>query len=58
MKTYGGEEAQLHSFLTTSLDGDELSTSLSGRINPVKDLWYPLSRRLNGSQNRSIVEKR
>jgi hypothetical protein len=35
IKTYGGEEAQLHTFLTLTLDG-EWSASYTGRFTPTK----------------------
>jgi hypothetical protein len=33
----GGAEVQLHAFLTSELDGGELSASRSDRFNPPKD---------------------
>jgi hypothetical protein len=49
----GGTEVQLHSFLTSALDGGEWSTSRSGRFTPGKETRYLLNRRLGGSQRRS-----
>jgi hypothetical protein len=34
MKTYWGVEVQLHSFLTSALDGGEWSASRPGRFKP------------------------
>jgi hypothetical protein len=54
IKTYGGVEVYLHSFLTEILDGGDLSASRPGRFTPmVKSPWYPLDRRLGGPQSRS-----
>jgi hypothetical protein len=40
--------------LTSALDGGEWSASRHGRFIPQgKSLWYPLNRRLGGSQSRS-----
>jgi hypothetical protein len=48
MKTYGGEEAQAHSLLIFTLDGDERSTSHHNHHIPGKEPQYPLNRRLGG----------
>jgi hypothetical protein len=53
VKAHGGIEVQLHSFLTSALDGGEWSTSRLGRFTPGKECQYPSSRRLGGSQGRS-----
>jgi hypothetical protein len=48
-----------HSFLTLALDGGELSISHSGRAQPHgKASWYPLDRRLGGTQSQSGLEAR
>jgi hypothetical protein len=49
MKTYWGMEVQLHSFLTSALDGGEWPASRPGRFK----LRYPLDRKLRGHQSRS-----
>ena len=41
-----GAEVQLHSFLTSALDGCEWSASRPGRFTYSKELRYPLNRRL------------
>jgi hypothetical protein len=51
MKTYGGEDSWLHSFLTSALDGDKLSASLTGRFIPVKRSRHTLNRRLVGPRD-------
>jgi hypothetical protein len=53
MKAYGGTDLQIHIFLTSALDGDELSASRPGRFTPPrgKSRRYPLDRRLDGPQN-------
>jgi hypothetical protein len=43
-----GSELQLHSFLTSALDGGEWLTSRSGRFTPGKEPRYPVNRRLAG----------
>jgi hypothetical protein len=43
----------VHSFLTSTLDGNEWSVSLSGRFTWGKEHAIPLDRRLNGPQSRS-----
>jgi hypothetical protein len=55
MKTYGGVEVEFHAFLTTSLDGGELSASRPPRplYSQGRSRWYPLDRRLGGPQSRS-----
>jgi hypothetical protein len=49
MKTYGGVDALLHSFLTLLYTG-EMSVSHSGRINPA-DTATNVLLRLGGPQN-------
>ena len=44
---------QLYSFLTTALEGGEVSVSRPGRSLPPGKTWYPLRRRLGGPQDRS-----
>jgi hypothetical protein len=41
-----GEEVQLHTFLTSALDGCEWSISYSGRFDPGKEPRYPWNRRV------------
>jgi len=41
MKAYGGVEVQLHSFLTSALDGGEWSTSRPSRFIPGKEPPFP-----------------
>jgi hypothetical protein len=53
MMTYEGMDVQIHVFLTSALDGDELSVSRPGRFTLVIDPRYPLDRRLVGPQNRA-----
>jgi hypothetical protein len=53
MKAYAGVNVQIHIFLTSPLDSDELSASLSGRFTPEEETRYPLYRRLGGTQSRS-----
>jgi hypothetical protein len=53
MKGVGGVEVQLHSFLTSALDGGEWSASRPYRFTPEKEYRYPLNRRLGGPQSRS-----
>ena len=49
----GGAEVQLHSFLTSSLDGREWSTSRPSRFISGKEPRCPLNRRLSESHSRS-----
>jgi hypothetical protein len=49
MKTYGGAEAQLHGFFTSTLDGGEWSASRSGPLTPGS------VRKLKISQVRTLV---
>jgi hypothetical protein len=42
-----------HSFLISALDGDELSTFGSDRLNPEGAHQYPWNKRLGGPQSRS-----
>jgi hypothetical protein len=42
MKTYVGVEVQLHSFLTSALDGSEWSASQPGRFPPGKSPTLPI----------------
>jgi hypothetical protein len=54
-----GAEVQLHSFLTSALDGDKRSTSCPSHFTSGKERWYPLNRRLGGTQSQSgLLEKR
>jgi hypothetical protein len=53
MKTYWGVDVQLHSFLTSKLDGVEWSVSRPGRLTPGKEPLVPLDRRLDGPHSRS-----
>jgi hypothetical protein len=47
-------DVQLHAFLTSALDGGELSASRPGRFTSQgKSPWYPLDRRLGEPQSRS-----
>jgi hypothetical protein len=51
---HGGEEVQLHAFLTSALAGGEWSATLSNRFTPVgKSPRYPFDRRLGRAQSRS-----
>ena len=47
----GTSEVQLHSFVTSAVDGGECSTS-----RPGKEHCYPANRRVGGPQNRSVEE--
>lgn len=53
-KNIAGVEAQIHLFLTTTLDGGDCSTSHCDRFTPAKEPRYPLSTRLSG---RFVEEK-
>jgi len=53
MKTYGGVEVQLHSFITLALDGDEWSAWCPNHFTLQKRSWYPFHRRLAGHQSLS-----
>jgi len=46
-------EVQLHSVITSALDGDEWSVSHHGCFTPVKRPWYSLKRRLGKPQSQS-----
>jgi hypothetical protein len=47
-------EVHLHAVLTLALDGGEWSASRPGRFTPKERVpWYPLDRRLGGSQSRN-----
>jgi hypothetical protein len=51
---WGERRYSSYSFLTSALDGGEWSASRPGRALPRgNDPWYPLYRRLGGSQSRS-----
>jgi hypothetical protein len=43
MKLYGGVELQLHAFLTTAVDGDELSASSFGSFTQETSFRKPFS---------------
>ena len=45
-------EAQLHSFVTPTSDGDEMSESLSSCFTHRKELHCPLNKRVGGSHCR------
>jgi len=49
----GGEEVQLHSFLTTTLDGGEWSVSQPDRFTAGKKSRYLLKKRLGEAHRRS-----
>jgi hypothetical protein len=54
MKTYGGVDVQIHTFLTSTLVRGEWSASCPGRFTPRERAnWYPLVRRLVGLQSLS-----
>jgi len=54
MKTYGGVEVQLQTFLTSTLDGGEWSGLRPGRFTPgERTLRDPCYRRLVGPKHRS-----
>ena len=48
----GGVEVQLHSFLTSALDGGESLTSRSSRCALANEPRYPLNRRFGGPRSR------
>jgi hypothetical protein len=50
LRHVGGAEVQLHSILTSALDGGESSSRLCHFICE-KQPWYPLNRRLGGPQS-------
>jgi hypothetical protein len=43
MKAYGGVNAQIHTFLTSALDGGEWSDSLLGHFTPGKQPPVPIA---------------
>lgn len=45
----------LHSFLTSTVDGDECSTLRSDRYTSGRDSWYPSNRELVGPQDLSVL---
>jgi len=49
----GGAEVQLHSFLTSAMDGGGSLISGPGRFTPAEEHLYPLNWRPGGTQNRS-----
>jgi hypothetical protein len=51
MKAYRGAEVQLHSSLTSVLDGGKWSTSHPGWFTPRKEPQYPLNMKLGGPQS-------
>ena len=53
MKTQGGGEMWIYSFLISALGGDQWLDLPFGRFKPVKEDRYPLNRRLVGFQRRS-----
>jgi len=53
MKTYWVAEAKLHAFLTSALEGDELSASRPCRFTYRVRAPVPIDRRLGGPQSRS-----
>jgi hypothetical protein len=56
MKTYGGVEVYIHAFLSSAIDGGELSASRPGRFTPeeIPPPPYSLDRRLGGPQSHSF----
>jgi hypothetical protein len=50
MKAYEGVDVYIHIFLTWRLAGQLHSPDV---LSPVKSLWYPLDRRLCGTQSLS-----
>jgi hypothetical protein len=49
----GTAEVQLHSFVTSALEGGVCSTSRPGRCTSGREYCYPANRRVGGSQDRS-----
>jgi hypothetical protein len=52
MKTYATVEVQLHSFITSALDGGEWSASHRGRFTQDQNLQYSLKMWLGENQSR------
>jgi hypothetical protein len=53
MKAYCGMDIQLHTFLTSALDGGEWSVSRPDRFTKGNNRRYPLDRRLGGPQSQA-----
>jgi hypothetical protein len=53
MKMCGGQDVEIHVYLTLALVGGEWSASRPGRFTPGEITRYPLNRGLGEPQNRS-----
>jgi hypothetical protein len=53
MKVYEKVKRQNHAFLTSALDGGDLSASRAGRFTPEENPPVPIGRRLGGPQSPS-----